>query len=198
MKNILFASLLLFFAFCLPVWGQEHDLEFGGGYQHSTGDQGLDGFTVGIGWNPIPSAQLYLNYDGLFDHSTLGSFALTQTGLTTVHSHMQGLLTGPRIFLPGLIKGHGQVKGHVLVPFFDAGFGEAHLHTDLTQANIGSSSASDTAFVWALGGGADFRVYPHVTVRGNLGLLRTHFASSGQSRLRFGVTVLWSLRSRAH
>jgi hypothetical protein len=40
----------------------------------------------------------------------MGSFALTQIGLTTVKSHMHGFLTGPRIDLPGLFKGHGQVK----------------------------------------------------------------------------------------
>lgn len=197
MKNVVYVSLMLF-AFSVLVFGQEQDLEFGGGYQHSTGDSGLDGWNLGVGWNPISNAQLYLSYDSLNDHSTLGSFALTQIGLTTVKSHMHGFLTGPRVFLPGLFKGHGQVKGRLLIPFGEAGFGEYRLHTELSQVNVGTSKASDTAFAWLLGGGADWRVLPHVAVRGNLGLLRTHFASAGQSRLRFGVTVFYSLRSRAH
>ena len=197
MKNIVYVSLL-FFAVSMLAWGQENDLEFGGGYQHATGDSGLDGFTIGVGWNPIPNAGLYLNYDGLFDHSNIGAFALTHIGLTTVNSNMKSLLTGPRVFLPGLFKGKGQIKGNVLIPFLDAAFGESRLHSELTQQNTGTTKAADTAFVWGVGGGGDFRVYPHITVRPNIGFLRTHFANAGQSRLRFGISVLYSLRSRSH
>lgn len=174
----------------------QHDLEFSGGYEHVSGDQGLDGFSVGTAWNPIPRFQLFLNYDGVFDHSTLGVFALTSTGLALVNSHMESLLTGPRFFLPGLLKGHGNIKGHHLHPFLEAGFGESRLHTQLTQVNIGTVTAQDTAFAWMLGGG-DFRIYPHFTVRAYVDFLRTHFANSGQGRLRFGLGLVWSRRSRA-
>ena len=155
MKNAIYALLVLC-AFSLPAFGQE-DIEFNGGYQHASGDQGLDGFTVGGGWNPLPKFQLYLTYDGLYDHSTLGSFALTQVGLTVVNSHTQEILTGPRFFLPGLWKGHGRVNGHRLIAYLDAGFGEARLHTELRQPLIGTVQAADTAFAWALGGGMDYR-----------------------------------------
>lgn len=195
MKNFIYVLLVLL-AFSVTLLGQE-DLEFNGGYQHASGDGGLDGFTVGVGWNPIREFQLYLNYDGLFDHSTLGSFALTNVGLTTVNSHLQGFLTGPRFFLPGLFPGHGRVKGRRLIPFIDAGFGEYSLTSDLASGLLGTASASDTAFAWALEGGADYRIHPHFAVRGNVGLLRTHFANSGQSRIRFGATLVWSLFSRA-
>lgn len=195
MKNCIYLCFVLI-AFSLPVLAQE-DIEFNGGYQHASGDGGLDGFTVGVGWNPIPRFQLYMNYDGLFDHSSLGTFALTSVGLTTINSHMQGFLTGPRYFLPGLWKGHGRVQGHRLIPFADLGFGEIHLKSTLTQANIGVVENSDTAFAWAISGGADYRIYPHFTIRGNVGLLRTHFNESGQSRIRLGATVVWSIRSRA-
>lgn len=195
MKNVIYVLVLLL-TFSLPLWAQ-HDVEFNGGYQHASGDQGLDGFTVGVGWNPIPRFQLYLNFDGLYDHSTIGSFALTSVGLTTVNSHLVELLTGPRFFLPGLFKGYGRVKGHRVIPFIDAGFGEARLHTELASPAIGTARAADTAFAWELGGGADYRIYPHFTIRGDVGLLRTHFANSGQSRIRLGATVVWSFRSRA-
>ena len=195
MKNCIHLCLVLI-AFSLPALAQQ-DIEFNGGYQHASGDQGLDGFTAGAGWNPIPRFQLYANYDGLFDHTTLGAFSLTTAGQTFINSHMQGFLTGPRFFLPGLWKGHGRVQGHRLIPFIDAGFGEYHLHSELRQQNIGTVSASDTAFAWALEGGVDYRIYPHFTIRGNVGLLRTHFAESGQSRIRLGATVVWSIRARA-
>jgi len=197
MKNIVYVSLL-FFALSLPVWGQEHDLELGGGYQHATEDQGLDGYNVSFGWNPIANFGLFASYDGLYDHSTVGTFALTKIGQTSVHSHLQNLLFGPRIFLPGAFKKYSSLRGHVFVPFFEAGFGESRLHTELTQQNTGNVQSADTAFTWMLGGGVDLRAYPHFTVRPNIDFLRTHFADQGQSRLRFGISVLWSLQSRSH
>jgi hypothetical protein len=195
MKNAIYALLLLF-VFALPAFGQE-DLEFSGGYRHISGDQGLDGYFLGIGWNPIPKFQMYLSYDGVYDNSTIGAFALTSVGLTTVNSHMQELLTGPRFFLPGLLKGHGHVQGHLMIPYVEAGFGEARLHTDVAQFNLGAAQSADTAFAWEIGGGADFRIYPHFAVRGDFGFLRTHFANGGQGRVRLGIGVVWSVRSRA-
>jgi len=195
MKNVIYALLVLI-AFSLPALGQE-DLEFSGGYQHISGDQGLDGYRLGVGWNPIPKFQMALNYDGTYDNSTIGAFALTSVGLTLVNSHLQQLIVGPRYFLPGVFKGHGHVQGHLLIPYVDAQFGEARLHTDLTQVNIGRVQAADTAFVWTIGGGADFRIYPHFAIRTNLGFLRTHFANSGQGRYLVGIGVVWSVRSRA-
>jgi Outer membrane protein beta-barrel domain len=195
MKNVLYALFVLF-AFALPAFGQS-DVEFYGGYQHSSGDQGLDGFNGGIGWSPIPRFQLYVNYDGLYDHSTLGAFELTSVGTTIVNSHMQGLLTGPRYTLPGLFKGSHKIEGKRLVPYLDAGFGEYRLHSELIQANLGTVQAADTAFAWALGGGADWRMLPHWSIRGDLGFLRTHFAASGQGRLRLGLNVVYSFRGRS-
>lgn len=158
-------ALLVLLAFSSAVWAQE-DIEFNGGYRHISGDQGLDGFTAGVGWNLRPEFQLFLTYDGVYDHSTIGAFALTSTGLTTVNSHLQEILTGPRFFFPGVWKGHGRIKGHLFIPYLDAGFGEARLHTELTQVNIATVRVADTAFAWALGGGADYRVYPHVANSG--------------------------------
>ena len=194
MKNAMYALLLLF-VFSLPALAQE-DLEFYGGYRHISGDQGLDGYTAGAAWHPIPKFALYVTYDGTYDNSTIGAFAFTSVGLTTVNSHMQEILTGPRYFLPGAFKGHGHVQGHLLLPYVEAGVGEARLHTDVRQVSIGAVQAADTAFAWMIGGGADYRIYPHWAIRGDLGFLRTHFANSGQGRVRLGVSVVWSARSR--
>jgi len=197
MKNAMYGLvvLLALFAFSLPALGQ-HDYEFSGGYAHASGDQGLDGFTSGAAISLVPDFQLYVNYDGLFDHSTFGALALTSAGLTFTNSHFSSVLTGPRVFLPGLLKGHGNVKGHLIHPFLDAQFGEARLRQTVTAVQLGTLNASDTAFAWGFGGGGDFRVYPHFTVRPFLGLLRTHFVQSGQSRVRLGVAVVWSRQRR--
>jgi len=188
---LLLASLLL----SLPMMAQAN-LEFYGGYRHISGDGGLDGYDLGVGWNPIPKFQLYLTYDGSYDNSTLGSFALTRLGATLINSHMQEILTGPRYFLPGEFKGHGHVAGHLLVPYIEAGFGEARLHTDLTQVNVAAVQSADTAFAWQIGGGADFRLLPHWTARADFGFLRTHFANGGQGRVRLGLGLVWSARPR--
>lgn len=195
MKNVLYGCIV-FFLFALPALGQR-DYEFNGGYAHITGDQGLDGFTAGAAFGLVSDAQLYVSYDGTFDHSTFGALALTSAGLTFVNSHFSSVLTGPRVFLPGLLHGHGNVKGHLLHPFIDLAFGEARLRQTVTAANLGTLNASDTAFAWGFGGGGDFRVYPHFAVRPFLGFLRTHFVQSGQSRVRLGVTVVWSRQRRS-
>jgi Outer membrane protein beta-barrel domain len=194
MKNVMYALLALL-AFSLPAFGQS-DVEFNGGYQHISGDDGLDGYRVGVGWSPAPKFQLALNYDGTYDNSTLGAFALTSVGLTVVNSHMQEILVGPRYFLPGVLEGKGHIQGHLLVPYVEAQFGEARLHTRLRSSAIGDVQAADTAFAWTIGGGADFRIHPHWAIRPNLGFLRTHFASSGQGRYILGIGVVWSARSR--
>lgn len=187
MKNVMYA-LFVFFVFALPAFGQA-DVELYGGYQHASGDQGLDGFNGGIGWNPIPEFQLFLNYDGLYDHSTLGAFELTSVGSTFVNSHMVGILTGPRYYLRS-----AKLKGHTLHPFIDAGFGEYRLRTELRSDITGEVASADTAFAWALGGGVDYKIYRHWSVRADLGLLRTHFAESGQSRIRVGLNVVYGFR----
>jgi hypothetical protein len=187
MKKILF-SLLASLLLSLPALAQAN-IEFYGGYRHISGDQGLDGFNIGGGLYPVPRFELYLTYDGTYDNSTIGTFALTNVGATLVNSHMQEILTGPRYFLPSALKGHGHLEGHL--------FGEARLHTDVRQVNIAAVQAADTAFAWQMGGGADFRMYRHFTLRGDLGFLRTHFANGGQGRVRLGLTVVWSARPRA-
>jgi len=188
MKNAIYALLVLC-VFSLPAFGQEN-IEFYGGYQHASGDQGLDGFNLGLGWNPVPAFQLFLNYDGLYDHSTLGAFEFTSVGSTFVNSHMLGLLTGPRYFLHG-----ADIKGHTLLPFVEAGFGEYRLRTELSSAITGNVASADTAFAWALGGGADYKIYRHWSARADLGFLRTHFANGGQSRIRLGFGVRWTART---
>jgi len=195
MKKILYA-LLASLLLSLPALAQKN-IEFYGGYRHISGDQGLDGFNVGGGLFPIPRFELYLTYDNTYDNSTIGTFALTSVGSTLVNSHMQEILTGPRYFLPGVLKSHGHVEGHLLIPYIDAGFGEARLHTDVRAVNIAAAQAADTAFAWQMGGGADYRMYRHFTLRGDLGFLRTHFANGGQGRIRLGLSVLWSARPRA-
>ena len=47
-----------------------------------------------------------------------------------------------------------------------------------------------------LGGGAGYVLSPHWAARANFDLLRTHFADSGQSRLRFVLGVAYTFGQR--
>jgi len=47
-----------------------------------------------------------------------------------------------------------------------------------------------------IGGGADYVLSSHWAARGNLDLLRTHFANTGQSRLRFVLGIAYTFGQR--
>jgi Outer membrane protein beta-barrel domain len=168
-------------------------LEFGGGYAHITGDQGLNGFDVSGALLLYERVSIEFDYDGTFNTSRIGLFELNpQVGLTTAHSHLQDWIIGPHINLPEVkIK-----KVKRLLPFVEAQFGTSHLSTRLTTANGVSTSSSDTGFSWLLGGGLDYRIDPHWRGRFKLDFFRTHFASAGQSRLRLALGVAYTFRKR--
>ncbi|HKF04398.1 MAG TPA: outer membrane beta-barrel protein [Candidatus Sulfotelmatobacter sp.] len=165
------------------IW---HRFEVSGGYAHISGDGGMDGFNVGASFFLAPKISLGFNYDSVWDTSTLGSFALTNVGLTVANNHMQDYMAGGRIYFPGVLKPNCGLTGKlpILHPFVQAQFGESNLYSKVTSVNIGTISSSDTRFTWLLGGGADIRFSEHWYARGSADLVRTHFADVGQSRIR--------------
>jgi len=169
------------------------NLELSGGWAHLTGDNGVDGFGVGIAAMFTSRVGVALNYDDTWDSTTLGAFELTSVGLTSTHSHLQNFLVGPRIFFA-----QKQIKNkYVLSPFGEAQFGGSHLSNKLQQVATGlQESASDSGFTWMLGGGVDYGLAPHWALRGNLDFVRTHFVDSGQSRLRWLLGVAYTIRRR--
>jgi hypothetical protein len=85
---------------------------------------------------------------------------------------------------------------HKLNPFGEAQFGVSHLSQDVTQVGVPTLSASDTAFTWMLGGGADYLFSSHWSGRANVDFLRTHFSNEGQSRLRLVLGIRYTFGSR--
>ena len=199
MKKILavpssLSCLLLLMSFSLNASAQR--VELSGGYTHITGDQGLDGFNVGAAAWFTHRVSIAADYDSGWDTSRIGIFELTPTGVVSSKSHLQDWLFGPRISFPGLIK-TGNKRVAQLLPYGEAEFGVSHLKSSIKQtATDFSQSTSDTAFSWMLGGGADYRLFPHWVGRLKLGLLRTHFAETGQSRLRLSLGVAYTLKER--
>jgi hypothetical protein len=166
--------------------------ELSGGYAHISGDEGLDGFNVGASVFLAPNISLGFNYDGVYDTTVLGSFALTNVGLTTTKSHLQDYMAGGRIYFPGVLKPHCGTTNvlPVLRPFVQAQFGESNLWTQVSVVNVGSVATSETTFSWLLGGGGEIRIDDHWAARVSADLLRTHFADEGQSRIRIILGVV--------
>jgi outer membrane protein OmpA-like peptidoglycan-associated protein len=84
-----------------------------------------------------------------------------------------------------------------LWPFAEVQVGASHLNSKLEDPTAGiSQSASDSAFSWMVGGGADYRLATHWVGRFKLDFLRTHFADSGQSRVRLGFGIAYTFGER--
>jgi hypothetical protein len=217
MKSLV-SALIALLACSASVWAQEsapagksqnstsaeikevvnkRNLGFSGGWVHITGDQGLDGFNVSGELMVHRPVAVAFDYDGAWDNSRLGTFETTQVGLIAVKSHLQDWLIGPRFYLPGLVK-HKTGKFHLLSPFAEAQFGESNLNSKVqAPSQAVNVTTSATSFAWMLGGGNDFRLNPHWGARVKVDLLRTHFASSGQSRLRFSLGLVYTVRRRS-
>jgi hypothetical protein len=198
MKSVFSLFLFIFVVLSTPVICQSKqsafstsNLELSGGWVHSTGNSGLDGFNLGASLWFNKRVSIAFDYDHAGDTSTLGNFGLTSAGLISVKSHMQNWLIGPRVFFPTK-----RVKRFDLDPFGEFQFGGTYLNQKISQAGAASMSASDSAYSWMLGGGADYVLSPHWAARGNLDLLRTHLSDMGQTRLRFVLGVAYTFASR--
>ena len=197
MKRLYVAFLIIFF---MPLAASAQllkNIDFGGGWNYTTGNQGLNGFNVSVAAHFSHRVALAVDYDGVYDTSNIGIFQITPgVGQVTSKSHLQDYMIGPRVYFPGLIKTK-TAHLNVLNFFAAAQFGGSHLNTELIQAQTNSRvGQSDSAFAWTLGGGVEFRLTPHRSARSDLGLLRTHFADTGQSRLRFVLGVAYYLKAR--
>jgi hypothetical protein len=193
MKYLLYCLMLSLLGCSLSSSAQE--VEVSGGYAHVSGDQGLDGFNVGAAAWFTPRISIAADYDRVVDTSRIGIFELTQTGLIVSRSTLQNFLVGPRIFFRKIRSDNKHLAN--LRPFTELQFGISHLNSSLEdQATNVDQSASDNGFSWMLGGGADYKLSPHWAGRFKLDLLRTHLAESGQSRVRLGLGVAYTLGER--
>jgi opacity protein-like surface antigen len=181
--------------FCMPYRAAAQDLrdnlEVSGGFAHVTGDAGLNGFNLATGYWFNRHVSLNFDYDWASNTSTLGVLSLTSIGHTAIKSRFQDWLVGPRVFFPS-----HKIKKYRFDPFAEFMIGGSHLSEKIQQTNFPTQSASDSAFAWALGGGADYQFSSQWFGRINLDLLRTHFADAGQSRLRLILGVGYTFGPR--
>jgi hypothetical protein len=168
-----------------------HNFEFSGGFGYSTGDNGLAGLTVGTSLWVSRRVSVGFDYDSLYDNSSIGTFDITSIGHTAVKSHLQNFLVGPRVYFSGK-----RIKKYKFNPFAEVRIGDSLLSQRLQSVNAGSVSASAHSFSWLLGGGGEYSFNNHWSGRLNLDLLRTHIADNGQSRLRIGLGVAYTIAGR--
>jgi len=190
--------LYVFFLLLLasPLLASAQGVELSGGYAHISGDGGLDGLNVGAAVWFKQRVSMAVDYDSAWDNSHLGAFELTQTGLIVTKSHLQNFLVGPRISFPGMLK-KKETRLPLLWPFGEVQIGGSHLSSSLEEPSASfGQSGSDNAFSWMVGGGADYRFSSHWVGRFKLDFLRTHFADSGQSRVRVAFGVAYTFGER--
>jgi opacity protein-like surface antigen len=187
--TLLFLTLLP--ALLLPPTTSGQGLELNGGYAYNSGDLGTHGFNVGAAWWFTKNVTMAANYDSSWNTTSLSIFQFTQIGATSLHSHLQNFLVGPRIFFST-----DWTDKHKLNPFGEVQIGGSNLNQKVTQVNMPTVSASETEFSWLIGGGVDYLFTPHWSARANLDLLRTHFASEAQSHFRLVLGIAYTFGSR--
>jgi len=168
------------------------NVELVGGYAHSSGENGLNGFYGGASYWFTHRIEVAAQYDSLWDTSTLGLFSLTSAGQISAHSRLQNVLIGPRVFWPG----HFKIKKYTLSPYAEVQIGWSHLGQRVEQVNSITRTASGNSFSWLLGGGIDYGFDQHWSARVGLDFFRTHFANQGQSRWRLPLGVAYTFGKR--
>lgn len=168
------------------------NLEFGGGYVHVSGDFGLNGYNLNTGLWLDRRVALAFDYDGGYNISRIGALDLTSFGSTSVNSHIQDFLFGPRFFFPAR-----KIKKYHYEPFAEVQIGGTHLRQEVRQLSGPTTiSGSASSFAWLFGGGADYHFTSQWSGRLKLDFFRTHLLSTGQSRWRLGLGVAYTLRPR--
>ena len=172
MRKFFILAVLIVFA-AAPALAQEAPkAELFGGYEYLHFDGG--GNCHGGGANLAYNVKDWLG--GVAD---LGVCKVT--GLPSgVSANAFNYLFGPRVSY----RSYGS-----LTPFAQVLFGGERLGAG--YSGVGSASAN--SFAMTLGGGADYKFTDHVSFRGQVEYLYTHFSGSGQNnaRIEAGIVYRW-------
>jgi len=152
------------------------------GYSYMSADNNVGSRPNLNGWNGLlegkflPWVGIVADLSGQYGSSDI-SLACPQTCPTSHPSeHMLNVLFGPQVSVP---------VGK-LTPF-------AHILGGVSHVNIGStsltSSASDTSFGDAFGGGFDYKLVPMIAWRVQADLLQTRFFSNTQNNFRLATGI---------
>jgi opacity protein-like surface antigen len=167
-------NVLVLLLFALPSIAQSDTpgVEVFGGYSHVSSDIGLNGWDFTAAFRPelLPSFSLVGDLGGAYGTDSVAG--------TRVKSSLYSALAGPRV--------HFNIRRDELAPFAEVLVGIARVSTD-----IGTSSDSDNAWAFSIGGGLDYAFTDSWTARVKAGVLRTHFFDDPDSRVRFAVGLVY-------
>lgn len=171
MRKLFLLALLIVFVAAPAIAQETPKAELFGGYEYlhlNPGGTGCHGFGANIAYN-------FSDWLG-----GVADFGICkETGLPPgVSAHDINYLFGPRVSY----RRYGN-----LTPFAQVLFGDQHA--------AGNNLAFDT-FALTLGGGADYKFTDHVSFRGQVEYLNTHFGSSSQNnaRIEAGIVYRWGAR----
>jgi opacity protein-like surface antigen len=146
-------------------------LDVAGAYQyiHLTGDN-----CHGVGGNAAANVNRWLGIVGDF------GYCKDTTLPSSFRSHYVTYLFGPRVSF----RKYGR-----LVPYAQFLFGGDH---NTFAGTLGSPSTSANSFAYTLGGGTDFRLTPHISIRAiQVEYLHTDFGGSKQNNMRVETGLVY-------
>jgi opacity protein-like surface antigen len=165
---------------CFSAAQEDHstvNLFAGYQYTHVALGHDINGFNLN-GWDVSANAffNKYLGVSGDFS----GNYGSPTVSALNTHLSAQTYtyLFGPIVRFPISSK---------ITPFGHLLFGGAHIN-----ANSFGLEGSDNGFSWAMGGGIDANVHPHIAIRlGQADWLRTQFVDSTQSNFRYSAGLVF-------
>jgi opacity protein-like surface antigen len=187
MRRFLILLTLALLTVTLPAFSQITDetprIDISGGFTHTTGDIGLNGWDASAGYRIRPWLALAGDISGLYgSNSVLG---------VNFNSNLYNFNFGPRVFVP--LNDYPKWK-----PFGELLLGFSRQNQSLESSLLApgvvvpSFDASDTSFSWMIGGGIDYQIHPQWRIRAlQLDLLRTSFVGSTQNKLRLNFGVVY-------
>ncbi len=175
------AMLLFCFVLGLSAAAMAEDkADIFGGYQYlhaNSGVSGVNGFNLN-GWNGAVSGYFNRHVGLTADFS--GSYGTPSFQGVGVSTHLYTYMFGPVV----------RARAGKLEPFAHALFGGAHISGSVSGGGV-SVSTSDSGFSWALGGGVDYKVLPHIAIRvGQFDFLQTHISGDSQNNFRYSGGVV--------
>ena len=194
MKTLLVIPILLFLFSTRSMAQNLHNLEVGGGWAYVSSNFGVNGFNVGADYWFTPRVSGVFSYDDTWNTSNIGNFVLTSYRPNCDQKPPSKLPIRPaHCFCQ---KEDKKLSNSYHLREFQ--IGGTYLRSEVQEPSTGiKQTASDNAFSWMLGGGADYVLSDHWAARANLDFLRTHLANAGQSQLRLVIGVAYSFKSRA-
>jgi peptidoglycan-associated lipoprotein len=138
---------------------------------------GLNGWNASVEAQLLPLLGIVADFSGHYGSQTgtaLCGFAPPCTVAESINAMLYHFLVGPQVsFTVGRVR-----------PFAHGLFGAGHLSED---TRLASSSTSDTAFAYAVGGGLDYRITGPLRWRLQGDLLHHEFFAFGQTNFRFST-----------